>query len=90
MLQSVNGWAALLCLAFSTLTGNLLPMIEFILSHNQLIRDLALIGVYATVGQFFVYYMQRAFRQHIVPLVVGTRKIFTVGISILYFKHEIS
>ncbi len=28
------------------------------------------------------------FKQHIVPFVITTRKIFTVGLSIVYFKHD--
>lgn len=34
--------------------------------------------------------MIREFKQHIVPFIITTRKIITVGISMLYFRHETS
>lgn len=47
-----------------------------------------LMGVLSTVGQMFVYQMIKEFKQHFVPFVITTRKIVTVGLSILYFGHE--
>lgn len=38
----------------------------------------------------FIYRMIKAFKQHVVPFVVTTRKIFTVGLSIFYFNHDTS
>jgi UDP-galactose transporter B1 len=90
MLESVNKWAAILCLTFSIATGHLIPMMTFILSHQKLLVDLLLIGILSSGGQFFVYYLAMVFKQHIVPLIVATRKIFTVGLSILYYNHGIS
>jgi drug/metabolite transporter (DMT)-like permease len=45
-------------------------------------------GVLGTVGQMFVYRMIKQFKQHFPPFVITTRKIFTVGISIVYYQHE--
>lgn len=90
LLGSVNKWAAIICLAFSISTGHIIPIFEFVLTHHDLLVDLLLMGLLSFVGQIFVYYLQSIFKQHIVPLIVGTRKIFTVGLSILYFNHNIS
>ena len=35
----------------------------------------------------FVYRMIKQFKQHIVPFVITTRKIFTVVISIVFYNH---
>lgn len=35
----------------------------------------------------FVYRMIKQFKQHFVPFVITTRKIFTVGLSIIVYKH---
>jgi len=32
--------------------------------------------------------MIKQFKQHIVPFVITTRKIFTIFISIVYYSHE--
>ncbi len=47
-------------------------------------------SVLTFVGQIFVYRMIKEFKQHIVPFVVTTRKIITVGFSLLYFHHKSS
>jgi UDP-galactose transporter B1 len=90
MLEMVNKWATIICLIFTFSTGHLVPIFNFILTHNRLIIDLALIGILSAAGQFFVYYLCNVFKQHIVPLIVGTRKIFTVALSIFYYGHDIS
>jgi len=46
------------------------------------------LGISGAFGQIVVYWMISNFKQHIVPFVITTRKIFTVVISILFFKHE--
>lgn len=90
MLEMVNKWATIICLIFTISTGHLVPVINFILTHDKLVTDLILIGILSAVGQFFVYYLCNVFKQHIVPLIVGTRKIFTVALSIAYYGHDIS
>jgi solute carrier family 35 (UDP-galactose transporter), member B1 len=90
MMQHVNKWAMIFALCFSVCTGNLIPMMQFIFAHQQLLVDLLLIGLLSAAGQFFVYYLTNIFKQHIVPLIVGTRKIFTVGLSIIWYNHSIS
>ncbi len=45
-------------------------------------------GILSTVGQMFVYRMIKQFKQHFVPFVITTRKIITVGLSIIYFHHD--
>jgi drug/metabolite transporter (DMT)-like permease len=40
------------------------------------------------LGQIVVYWMINNFKQHVVPFIVTTRKIFTLVISICFYKHE--
>lgn len=47
-----------------------------------------IVGVLSFVGQVFIYRLVRQFKQHIVPFIITTRKIFTVGLSIAYFGHK--
>jgi len=44
-------------------------------------------GVLSTIGQIFVYIMIKQFKQHFAPFVITTRRIFTVGLSIIYYRH---
>jgi drug/metabolite transporter (DMT)-like permease len=45
-------------------------------------------AILAFIGHIFIYNMIKNFKQHIVPFVITTRKIISVGISMIYFKHE--
>ena len=51
---------------------------------------LVAMSVLTFIGQIFVYRMIKQFKQHIVPFVVTTRKIITVGFSLIYFNHKSS
>jgi len=44
-------------------------------------------AILAFIGHIFIYNMINNFKQHIVPFVITTRKIISVGISMIYFKH---
>jgi len=56
--------------------------------HNLFLIHMVSMGVLSAVGQMFVYRMIKQFKQHFVPFVITTRKIFTVGLSIFYYHHE--
>lgn len=45
-------------------------------------------GILSFIGQVFIYRLVKQFKQHIVPFVITTRKIFTVVLSIMYYNHE--
>ncbi len=47
-------------------------------------------GLLATVGQLFVYWLIKEFKQHIVPFIITTRKITTSGLSLIVYDHETS
>jgi drug/metabolite transporter (DMT)-like permease len=63
-------------------------MFIFIAQHRLFLLHLLLMGGLSTLGQMFVYRMIKQFKQHFVPFVITTRKIFTVGLSIFYYHHE--
>jgi len=46
-----------------------------------------LMGTLSTIGQMFVYRMIKQFKQHFVPFVITSRKIFTVALSIMFYQH---
>lgn len=60
------------------------------MEHPVYSWDLLLLSLTAFIGQIFIYRMIKEFKQHIVPFVVTTRKIITVGLSLVYFHHETS
>jgi drug/metabolite transporter (DMT)-like permease len=62
-------------------------MIAYIATHSGFLFHLLAMGVLSTIGQMFVYRMIKQFKQHFVPFVITTRKIFTVALSIIFYHH---
>jgi UDP-galactose transporter B1 len=69
-------------------TGHFLPWWQFTITHKGYLVDLILTGLLCFVGQIFIYRLVKQFKQHIVPFIITTRKIFTVVLSIMYFGHK--
>jgi drug/metabolite transporter (DMT)-like permease len=90
MLVEINKWCAILSLAYCILTGNFMSFIDFSWSHPLFVVHLLSMAVLSFIGHIFIYKMIKEFRQHIVPFVITTRKIISVGISMMYFHHPSS
>jgi drug/metabolite transporter (DMT)-like permease len=57
-------------------------------THMLFAAHMIVMGILTALGQMFVYRMIKQFKQHFVPFVITTRKIFTVGFSIVLYHHE--
>lgn len=90
MMVEINKWCGILSLIYCLMTGNLMPFIEFSWCHPLFTIHLLVMASLAFLGHIFIYKMIKDFRQHIVPFVITTRKIISVGISMIYFKHSSS
>lgn len=62
-------------------------MFFFLFEHSKFVIHMLIMGILSTFGQMFVYRMIKQFKQHFPPFVITTRKIFTVGLSIIYYRH---
>lgn len=67
---------------------SIVDMFIFLGSHRWFLLQMLLMGTLTTVGQMFVYRMIKQFKQHFVPFVITSRKIFTVGLSIIFYNHD--
>jgi hypothetical protein len=90
MLVTLNKWCAIFSFLHLIFTNKFFVYCEFMYYHKDFVFDLGLMSLTAFVGQIFIYRMIKQFKQHIVPFVVTTRKIITVGLSLIYFHHETS
>jgi drug/metabolite transporter (DMT)-like permease len=87
MFEQINKWVTILCWCYALATGQLQTSYQFAARNPDFLRDIVLLSCLTSVGQVFVYRLIKQFKQHIVPFVITTRKIFTVVISIIFFKH---
>jgi UDP-galactose transporter B1 len=60
------------------------------MSHPQFSIDIIILSFAGFFGQIFQYKILKAFQQHMVPFIMSTRKMITVGLSIIYFGHDTS
>lgn len=88
MMTAINGWVAVIAFLYSCFLMQTYEIFKFILHHRLFVVHMFSMGVLSTVGQMFVYRMIKQFKQHFAPFVITTRKIFTVGLSIIYYRHE--
>jgi len=88
MMVQINKWVSIIAIIYSLLLFELRNMIQFMIDHDEFLLDMFLMGLLSTVGQMFVYRMIKQFKQHFPPFVITTRKIFTVGLSIIIFDHK--
>lgn len=88
MMTSINMWVAIISILYSTVLMELWEMLVFIATHQKFLVHMLIMGFLSTIGQMFVYYMIKQFKQHFVPFVITTRKIFTVGLSIVVYGHD--
>ena len=87
MMVEINKWCFLVSLVYLIISGHLISFAEFAWRHPHFVYHLFWLSSLAFVGQIFIYKMIREFKQHIVPFVITTRKIISVGISVIYFRH---
>lgn len=59
-------------------------------NHPLFLVHLIAMSLLSCLGQFVIYTLIKLFKQHIVPFVITTRKIFSVLLSILFYHHETS
>ncbi|KAG0162335.1 UDP-galactose transporter [Apophysomyces sp. BC1034] len=64
--------------------------LEFFHEHPAVIRDVLLFGVCGAVGQCFIFYTLQHYGSLRLVTVTVTRKLFTMLLSVFWFKHELS
>lgn len=90
MFEHINKWACIISFTYAIISGQFKMALEFNTKHPQMGYDMIMLSCLTTIGQVFVYRMIKQFKQHIVPFVITTRKIFTVVISIVFYGHKTS
>lgn len=88
MMEHINKWVAIVSLISMFASNTAISAFIYTFYHPMFAIHLLGMSLLSCLGQFFVYRMIKQFKQHIVPFVITTRKIFTIFISIFYYSHE--
>lgn len=87
MMVAINKWVTIISIAYSLCLGELGDMLTFMAQHHLFCWHILTLGSLSTLGQIVIYWMIKEFKQHFVPFIITTRKIFTVGLSIIFYNH---
>jgi solute carrier family 35 (UDP-galactose transporter), member B1 len=69
--------------------GELAYALDFIQSHQVILRDLALFALCGALGQVFIFGLLEKFGSLTLTTVTVTRKLFTVLLSLFLFNHKV-
>lgn len=75
--------------AISILSLQLKPIFYFFVEYPEALMNVCLEAVFSSFGQLFSYYLILNFKQHIMPLVMTTRKSLSVVLSIIVYGHRL-
>lgn len=87
-MAEVNRWATYVMFLYLLFSFKLWKFIFFIVFHPGFAAQLLGHAIIAAIGQLYVYKVIKQFKQHILPFVRASRKVLTVGVSILFYGHE--
>lgn len=88
MMGEINKWCSIITLILLFLSFEGWSFALFLWEHPGFSFDLFVMSVVSGFGQFFVYRMIKQFKQHFVPFTISSRKILSVSISIVFYRHE--
>ena len=89
----LNGFSALfmfIYLALNPFSSELSQSIQFCIAHPLLLRDILIFAVCGAAGQCFVFSVLHEFGSLVLVTITVTRKMFSILISVVYFKHTLS
>lgn len=84
----INKWVAIYCIIYVMISGDSFTAIKFAFTHELFALHLISLSILVCCGHFIIYRMIKTFKQHIVPFVITTRKVFTVCISLVFYDHK--
>ncbi|KAJ2961415.1 hypothetical protein NQZ79_g3397 [Umbelopsis isabellina] len=93
MMFYMNAIASLLSgayLIFNPYNDEFWRAIEFCSTHPAVIRDIALFGLCGAIGQCFIFYSLERYGSLRLVTVTVTRKLFTMLLSVVWFKHDLN
>jgi UDP-galactose transporter B1 len=94
MMFFMNAFSALYLLWYLLLTNpwtrQLSTGVAFVVSHPSALRDMLMFCVCGAMGQVFIFLTIESFGSMILVTVTVTRKLFTILLSLFWFKHHLN
>ena len=90
MMFFANLFAIPIFLVLSLASGDLQQTLHFMANDTRFLGGICLYVICSVSGQYFIYQMIKLANTILLTAVTNTRKIVTVVLSVLIFKHKIT
>jgi UDP-galactose transporter B1 len=88
--MSTNGVACLIAVIYSVAIGEFSKAINFIMTHKEIGPQLVIMAILGTLGQLSIYYIVKHFQPYVTAIITTIRKVLTVLLSVVFFRHDLS
>ena len=89
MMLGVNIWSLLLTGFTLWRSGDLVSSFAFVLSDHQALLHVTILSITSATGQLFIFYTIKEFGPVIFTIMMTTRQILSLFLSLLWFGHTI-
>eukprot|EP00656_Telonema_subtile_P000853 TRINITY_DN10406_c0_g1_i1.p1 TRINITY_DN10406_c0_g1~~TRINITY_DN10406_c0_g1_i1.p1 ORF type:complete len:372 (-),score=76.78 TRINITY_DN10406_c0_g1_i1:190-1305(-) len=89
MMLYVNVWAAALSMVSLVMSGQMSLVVAFLAKNPEALWDNMLIGVTSATGQCFIFYTIKTFGPVTFTIIMTTRQMFSIVISMVMFGHPL-
>lgn len=90
MMLSVNTWAIAMTVAGLIVTGDFPIVTEFLAKNPVALKYNIITAITSATGQLFIFYTIKEFGPIVFTVIMTTRQLFSITISVLLFGHTIS
>lgn len=90
MMLGVNLWSMLFTGFTLYMSGEFFTSFAFILSDQTALLHMVILSITSATGQLFIYYTLKEFGPVVFTIIMTTRQIFSLFLSLVMFGHSIS
>lgn len=90
MMWAVNSWAIIMTLFALVTSGEFLLTLRFLRLNPAAALDNVTIAITSATGQLFIFYTIKTFGPVVFTIIMTTRQVFSIVISVILFGHSIT
>ena len=90
MMFAVNTWAIMMTLFALVMSGELWITLNFLVDNPAALWDNITIAITSATGQLFIFYTIRTFGPVVFTIIMTTRQMFSIVLSVILFGHSIT
>lgn len=90
LMFATSAFSTVLSLITLIHTKELYPAISFVIEHSEIHLHFFMFSICSTIGQLFIFYTIKNFGAVVFTLIMTTRILLSIGLSVLMYDHKVS